>query len=54
MPVIVNEMEVVLATEGGGGEGGAGATQSPPPPDPRAMAELLERRARNELRVFAH
>jgi hypothetical protein len=53
MPVIVNEMEVVLSTEGGG-DGMSAAPPPLPPPDPRGMAELLERRARNELRVFAH
>ncbi|HEU0054220.1 MAG TPA: hypothetical protein VFQ39_13630 [Longimicrobium sp.] len=54
MPVIVNEMEVVLAAEGGGGQPMESAPPPLPPPDPRATAELLERRARNELRLYAH
>ena len=54
MPVIVNEMEVVLAGEGGDGKSAQPAPAAPSQPDPRATAELLERRARNELRLFAH
>ncbi|HYH78817.1 MAG TPA: hypothetical protein VEX86_03450 [Longimicrobium sp.] len=53
MPVIVNEMEVVLAPESGAPGAGPGM-QAPPPVDPRVTAELLERRARTELRLLAH
>ncbi|HEX8359470.1 MAG TPA: hypothetical protein VF613_05160 [Longimicrobium sp.] len=52
MPVIVNEMEVVLAPDppsGGGAE-----MQPPAPVDPRVYAELQERRVRTDLRLLAH
>lgn len=52
MPVIVNEMEVVLAPDppsGGGSE-----MQAAPPVDPRLYVELQERRIRTELRLLAH
>ena len=54
MPVVINELEVVVAQV----EGGAGPGQQGPPPapplSPLEIAELLERRARQELRLFAH
>lgn len=53
MPVIVNEMEVVLAPEPASG---ARAEMQPPAPpvSPRIDAELQERRTRAELRLLAH
>lgn len=53
MPVIVNEMEVVLAPEPASG-GGAEMQPPAPPVSPRLHAELQERRARTELRLMAH
>ena len=54
MPVIVNELEVVVESDAP--PAAAGAQQAPPAPvlSPLEVAELLERRARNELRLFAH
>jgi hypothetical protein len=53
MAVVINELEVVVAPV----EGGGGAMQAPPPAPPLTpldIAELLERRARQALRTFAH
>lgn len=53
MPVVVNEMEIVVAEPAAGQQG-----QQPAPagahPSPPELAELLERRARQALRLFAH
>lgn len=52
MPVIVNEMEVVLAPEAPSGT--RPEMRAAPPVDPRVWAEVQERRARAELRLLAH
>jgi hypothetical protein len=55
MPVVVNELEVVVAPPADAAAPGGGAAPEPPPPlDPREVAALLERRARHALRLFAH
>ncbi|MET0398119.1 MAG: hypothetical protein ABW277_15065 [Longimicrobiaceae bacterium] len=58
MTVIVNELEVVVAsTEPGAQRGGGGAGEAasaPPALTPRDLAEQLERRDRTELRLLAH
>jgi hypothetical protein len=54
MAVVINELEVVVAPVEGGTGGGL---QGPPPATPLApldVADLLERRSRQELRLFAH
>lgn len=54
MSVVINELEVVVAPVSNGVGGGM---QGPPPATPLGpleVAELLERRARQELRLFAH
>ena len=53
MAVVINELEVVVedAPSPSGGQAQPGA---PPPLSPLEMGELLERRARNALRLFAH
>lgn len=54
MPVVINELEVVVApVEGGMGPGMQGPPPAPPL-TPLEISELLERRARQELRLFAH
>ncbi len=53
MPVVINEVEIVVEPEGPPLPGGS-PRQAPPPLTPLEIAELLERRARNELRLFAH
>ena len=54
MSVVINELEVVVPAP----EAAAGAQSGPapgaPPLTPLEVAELLERRARQELRLFAH
>lgn len=54
MPVVINELEVVMAPP----EAPAAAPNAPAPaapgPTPLEITELLERRARQELRLFAH
>lgn len=54
MPTIINELEVVMAPP----EAPAPAQNAPAPgapaPGPLEIAALLERRARQELRLFAH
>lgn len=52
MPVVINELEVVVAPPEGGA--GPGRPLPPPPLSPLEIAELLERRARQALRLFAH
>jgi hypothetical protein len=52
MPVVINEIEVSLEPEGPPPNGQSAAP--PPTLTPLEIAELLERRARNELRLFAH
>lgn len=52
MPVIINELTVEVATENGGGGGSAPA--SAPALTPLDIAEVLERQARQALRLFAH
>jgi hypothetical protein len=57
MTVIVNEMEVVVASAERGEASAAAPTQQaadPPPLTPREITEVLERRARIALRVMAH
>jgi hypothetical protein len=57
VPVIVNELEVVVApADPGTGQPPSGSpAQSPSPPiTPLELAELLERRARHALRLMAH
>lgn len=58
MPVIVNELEVVVAPPPEAVPAAerprSELTPPPPPPGPLELAALLERRARQALRVFAH
>ncbi|HUH13575.1 MAG TPA: hypothetical protein VMK65_10710 [Longimicrobiales bacterium] len=58
MPVIVNELEVVVTEPSEPGTGPGAGPQLPQPtapaPGPLELAALLERRARQALRVFAH
>jgi hypothetical protein len=56
MTVVINELEVVVApTPGPGEEGTQGPqTAAAAPLTPVEIAELLERRTRQELRLFAH
>jgi hypothetical protein len=54
MTVVINELEVVVAPPEGGQQGPHPAPAGPPALAPRDIAELLERRARQELRLFAH
>lgn len=53
MPVVINEITVSVEPEGPSAPGQP-APQGPPSMTPLEIAELLERRARNELRLFAH
>ncbi|HEU0301653.1 MAG TPA: hypothetical protein VFR37_19515 [Longimicrobium sp.] len=53
MTVVINELEVVVADEPPAPAGGAPAAE-PPALTPLEVAELLERRARQALRLFAH
>jgi hypothetical protein len=53
MPVVINELEVVVESEEAAGSGRP-APSGPPPLTPLEIAELLERRARGELRLYAH
>lgn len=53
MPVVINEIEISVEPEGPPPPG-ASAPQPAPALTPLEIAELLERRARNELRLFAH
>lgn len=53
MPVVINEVEIVVEPESPP-LAGEGPRQAPPPMTPLEIAELLERRARTELRLFAH
>ncbi|HEY0022144.1 MAG TPA: hypothetical protein VGB24_04515 [Longimicrobium sp.] len=52
MTVVINELEVVVSEPQGSSQQPAPA--GPPALGPREIAELLERRARQELRLFAH
>lgn len=58
MPVIVNELEVVVAESPEPGTGPETGPQVPQPaapaPGPLELTAHLERRARQALRVFAH
>jgi hypothetical protein len=55
MSVVINEIEVVVESEDRPGASGQGQSAAGAPPlTPLEMAELLERRARQELRLFAH
>ena len=57
MPVIVNELEVVVAppqeatTEG---QRPPERVAPPPPPGPQELTAVLERRERQSLRTYAH
>lgn len=53
MPVVINEIEIAVEPEGPPNAGGT-PRQPPPSLTPLEIAELLERRARSELRLFAH
>lgn len=53
MTVVINELEVVLPAEEKGAPGQPPAAAAPPLV-PMDVAALLERRARQELRLFAH
>jgi hypothetical protein len=53
MAVVINELEVVVEETPSAPSGG-GQAAGPPPLSPLEMGELLERRARNALRLFAH
>jgi hypothetical protein len=53
MTVVINELEVVVS-ESEGRQAQQPAPAGPPALGPREIAELLERRARQELRLFAH
>jgi hypothetical protein len=52
MAVVINELEVVV--EDAPASPGEAQPGAPPPLSPLEMGELLERRARNALRLFAH
>lgn len=54
MPVVINELEVVVAPVEGGMGGGLQGPPPAPPLTPLAIAELMERRARQAGRLFAH
>lgn len=55
MPVIVNELEVVVAPPEPAEESRARPDEPrPQPPTPLELTAVLERRARQALRVFAH
>lgn len=54
MAVVINELEVVVAPVEGGTGGGMQGPPPAPPLTPLEISELLERRARQELRLFAH
>ena len=56
MPVVINEMEIVMAPPASGQAQGAQPppAAAAPPLTPREVSELLERRVRQELRLFAH
>jgi hypothetical protein len=57
MPVIVNELEVVVESPDGAGAAPDAAPPAPAtaaPLTPLALAEVLERRARIDARVLAH
>jgi hypothetical protein len=57
MTVIVNELEVVVSPPESAApaeRAGPETTAPPPAPGPRELAALLERRAHQALRVFAH
>ncbi|WP_420125863.1 hypothetical protein [Longimicrobium sp.] len=53
MPVVINEIQVSTEPDTEPMPGGT-PRETPPPLTPLEIAELLERRARNELRLFAH
>ena len=53
MAVVINELEVVVE-EASGPSNGEPQPGAPPPLSPLEMSELLERRARYALRLFAH
>lgn len=55
MPVIVNELEVVVAPPEPAVEPRPGSEEPrPQPATPLELTAVLERRARQALRVFAH
>jgi hypothetical protein len=57
MPVVINELEVVVASPPspqGSGSQAQPAAGGAPPLSPIEMNELLERRVRQEFRLFAH
>lgn len=53
MPIVVNELEVVVAPPEGGASAGP-PQAAPQPPNPLDVAAVLERRLRQQLRTFAH
>lgn len=53
MPVVINELEVVVSEAAGGGSSASEASAPPPPPSPMDLGDVLERRLRSALRVFA-
>ena len=55
MPVVINELEVVVAPPAQSeGAQGQPAAAGPAPLSPVEVSELLERRVRQEFRLFAH
>jgi hypothetical protein len=55
MPVVINDLEVVMESAPAPGAQPQGAAPGAAPAlTPLEIAELLERRARQELRLFAH
>ena len=52
MAVVINEFSIVVETDDTPNAGGT-PTQAPPL-TPLEIAEVVDRRARNELRLFAH
>ncbi len=53
MSVVINEVSIVVETDDTPNAGGT-PRQAPPPLTPLEIAEVLDRRARNEFRLFAH
>ena len=54
MSVVINDLEVVVAGDAAPAAGGQPAPAGPPALTPLEISELLERRARQALRLFAH